>query len=599
MNPTTWHPVPGHLMTRWAADVDPACPLPEYPRPQMTRPAWQNLNGLWDYTILPKEQENADSFDGQILVPYAIESALSGVKKALLPHERLWYRRFFAIPANWSGGHVLLHFGAVDYETNVWVNGDFAGSHTGGYLPFSFDITPFLRAGEANELRVAVWDPSDAGLQERGKQVLKPKTIWYTSISGIWQTVWLEHVPERYIVGLKITPDVDAGEVRLRVDVRGESKYGPGLGGVRVAVYDAGALVAQAAASPDAEIRIPISPMKLWGPDSPHLYDLIVETGDDRVGSYFAMRKFGFVRDGGGHLRFALNNRPLFLYGPLDQGYFPDGLYTPPTEEAMLFDIEYSKQIGCNLIRKHVKIEPARWYYHCDRLGMIVWQDMPNGGKPVSELATLLAMLVGLNRNDRVALGRFGRTHASDREEYRAELRGMIDALHNAPCIAAWVPFNEGWGQFQAKRTAAWMKELDPTRSVDHASGWFDQDGGDYQSRHIYGVRLKRKGADRRAFAISEFGGYSLRAADHLWDAERKFGYRFYDTPDALTDAYLLLLENELKPLIQRGLMAAIYTQTTDVEIEINGYLTYDRRVEKMPAERLRAAHQLLYASLG
>jgi beta-galactosidase/beta-glucuronidase len=565
----------------------------------MVRPRWQNLNGLWDYAVLPKERESAESFEGKILVPFAIESALSGVKRALPPHERLWYRRTFEIPADWTGGRVLLHFGAVDYEANVWVNGAFVGSHSGGYLPFTFDVTPFLRRREANELRVAVWDPSDAGMQQYGKQSLKPKTIWYTAVSGIWQTVWLEHVPERYIAGLRITPDVDAGEVRVQADLRGgwdDSKSDI----VRVAVYDAGMLVAQGnQEAPGLEVRIPILNPKLWSPDSPHLYDLVVEMGDDRVGSYFGMRKFGLVRDASGHLRFALNDNPLFLYGPLDQGYFPDGLYTAPTDVAMLFDIEYIKRLGCNLIRKHVKVEPARWYYHCDRLGMIVWQDMPNGGKPVSYSATLLAMVAGMNRDDTRELGRFGRAEAANRERFLAELEGMVGTLCNAPCIAAWVPFNEGWGQFQAKQVAERLRELDPTRSVDHASGWFDRGGGDYQSRHIYGVRLKRKGKDKRAFVLSEFGGYSLKVAGHLWDEDRKFGYRFYDTAEALTDAYLLQLESELKPLVQKGLMAAIYTQTTDVEIEINGYLTYDRRVEKMPPERLRPAHQSLCALSG
>jgi hypothetical protein len=313
----------------------------------------------------------------------------------------------------------------------------------------------------------------------------------------------------------------------------------------------------------------------------------------DEVGSYFAMRKFGLVKVNG-HLRFALNDEPLFLYGPLDQGYFPDGLYTPPSEEAMLFDIEYTRAIGCNMIRKHIKVEPLRWYYHCDKLGMIVWQDMPNGGLIDGEVVAPLALLFGFSRNDTSGLRWFGRADADNRARFRSELQEMIDHLYNAACIAVWVPFNESWGQFESVKVAQWVKAYDPTRLVDHVSGWFDQGGGDFQSRHVYFKKLKRPKPDQRAFVISEFGGYSLKISGHLWDENKKFGYRFYDSPEALTDAYLSLLEKELKPLIPQGLTAAFYTQTTDVEIEINGYLTYDRKVKKMDAEKIKRAHEEL-----
>lgn len=569
-------------------------PLPEYPRPQMTRPNWVNLNGMWDYAIQTKENPAPQKFDGGILVPYAVESLLSGVQKPLLPEQRLWYRRNFTAPAFGEKDRVLLHFGAVDYEGRVWVNEKEIGSHRGGYLPFTFDVTDALKQDE-NEIIVSVWDPTDTGLQQRGKQVLNPKGIWYTPVSGIWQTVWLEVVPEVSIASLKLTPDLDSESLTVEVSLRGAAED------VRVVAETSlsGEKIISAGEQAQVAVRISIPNPRVWRPSDPHLYDLRVQLmrGDqvlDEVGSYFAMRKFGLVHDKDGHLRFALNGQPLFLYGPLDQGYFPDGLYTPPSEEAMLFDIEYTKQIGCNMIRKHIKVEPLRWYYHCDRLGMIVWQDMPNGGLIDGEVVAPLALLFGFHRNDTRRLHRFGRADEANRAEYRAELQGMIDHLHNTACIAAWVPFNESWGQFHANEVAAWVKGYDPTRLVDHASGWFDQGGGDFKSRHIYFKKLKRPKPDGRAFAISEFGGYSLKIPNHMWDETKKFGYRFYETREELTAAYLALLENELKPFIAQGLTAAVYTQTTDVEIEINGYLTYDRKVEKMDAKRLRRAHLAL-----
>lgn len=581
------------MKTRW----EPATPipLPEYPRPQMTRPEWFNLNGEWEYVILPKNAPVPKSFDGKILVPYAVESVLSGVQKPLLPDQCLWYRRTISCPNTRDSSRVLLHFGAVDYECTVWVNEKYVGAHRGGYLPFTFDITDTLNDGE-NELLVSVWDPTDRGLQQRGKQVLQPKGIWYTAVSGIWQTVWLEVVPEISIERLKLTPDLDSRALTVEVKIRGATE---GVW-VEVDVLSGGEKVSSGGGQVDGPVRCELPNPRAWSPADPYLYDLsvrLVREGQilDEVGSYFAMRKFGLVRDAQGYLRFALNGEPLFLYGPLDQGYFPDGLYTPPSEEAMLFDIEFIRAIGCNLIRKHIKVEPLRWYYHCDRLGMIVWQDMPNGGLIDGEVVAILSLMAGFHRNDTRWLSRFGRADAENRAEYRAELQDMIDHLYNAACIAAWVPFNESWGQFHAKEIGTWVKGYDPTRLVDHASGWFDQGSGDFQSKHVYVKKLRRPKPDGRAFVLSEFGGYSLKVDGHLWDAEKKFGYRFYDSPHTLSIAYRNLLKNELQSLIPQGLAAAIYTQTTDVEIEINGYLTYDRLVEKMDADSLSKAHAALF----
>ncbi len=585
------------MKTPWEPDLP--IPLPEYPRPQMTRPDWVNLNGWWQYSIQPKNASAPQTFDGEILVPFAVESLLSGVQQPLLPEQRLWYRRAFTQIAYEPGSRCLIHFGAVDHDCDVWINGNHVGDHTGGFLPFTFDITEELITGD-NELLVSVWDPSDTGLQQRGKQVLKPKSIWYTSISGIWQTVWLEVVPAISIESLKLTPNLDAQTLSVEVKIRGASENIS----VEAVVFSEKDKNSIASGTTNDSICCMIPDPILWNPANPYLYDLrvrLLRDGQvlDEVGSYFAMRKFGLIMDADGHLRFALNDESLFLYGPLDQGYFPDGLYTPPNEEAMLFDIEYARKIGCNMIRKHIKVEPLRWYYHCDRLGMIVWQDMINGGSIDGDVVAVLSLMLGFHRNDTRRLKRFGRAGESNRSKFQAELKGMIDHLHNTACIAVWVPFNESWGQFNANQTAEWVKNYDPTRLVDHASGWFDQGGGDFQSRHVYVKKLFRPKPDKRAFVLSEFGGFSQVVPGHLWNENKKFGYRFYASSDLLTKAYVALLEKELKPLIAQGLTAAIYTQTTDVEIEVNGYLTYDRKGEKMDAQTLRSVHLALWEEPG
>ena len=575
-------------MTRWAKDVSPENVWPEYPRPQMRRHEWLNLNGLWDYWITEKADNEKRKQEGKILVPFPIESALSGVRRPLGSGELLWYRREFTIPDEWRNKRLLLHFGAVDWQTMVFVNRHPVGEHVGGYLPFWFDITDYLAVDAVqNELLVSVRDPTDTHWQQRGKQVLNPRSIWYTAVSGIWQTVWLEPVPPIFISGLVITPDVDAGSIRVKTNLIGSGKDSEM---VRVRVYDAGMLVAGGETKNAAEeITIPIPDSKLWSPDSPYLYDMEVIAGEDRVEGYFGMRKFSLEAG-----RLCLNSTPLFQFGPLDQGYWPDGLYTPPTDQAMRQDIELVKGLGFNMLRKHVKVEPARYYYYCDRIGLIVWQDMPNGGQAVSEMTSTLTMVFGSRHRDR-NYRYAGRADAASRTGFRRELQEMVDHLHNFACIGMWVPFNEGWGQFDAKETAQWLRNYDPTRNVDHASGWFDQGGGDCKSLHVYKLKLPLVKPEReRAIILSEFGGYSLEVDGHLWNPAAEFGYEKYDTPQALTDAYIDLLNMQLKPWMDAGLSAAIYTQTTDVEIEVNGFVTYDREVEKMDFTKLRQVHKEL-----
>lgn len=580
-----WKPAGGHIMTRWASEVDPARTLAEYPRPQMTRAEWLNLNGLWEYSISAKEANARPAAEGQILVPFPLESALSGVKKPLGSNQQLWYRRTFQLPASWNGRNVLLHFGAVDWHARVFVNGKAAGEHKGGYTPFSFDITPHLSLSGPQEMVVAVTDPTDSWTQPRGKQTSAPSGIWYTSVSGIWQTVWLEPVPRVSIRRLRTVPDLD----RSQVQVTAEVSSGAGNHTVTVVALDGSRQVARASGKPGAPLTLRIPNAKLWSPESPHLYDLRVElysggVRSDQVGSYFGMRKISIGPDEYGRTRILLNNKPYFQLGPLDQGWWPDGLYTAPADAALRFDIDYIKNIGMNLIRKHVKVEPARWYHHCDKLGVLVWQDMPNGNLQTKE-----------PNNLRVEPGGPDAVRPADSAaQFEAELKEMIEALHPFPSVVAWVPFNEGWGQYDTARISSMVRQADPSRLVNAVSGWTDRNVGDMRDVHHYpGPALEPAGKGRAA-VLGEFGGISMPVENHVWVTGGNWGYATRQKKDELFDYYRSLFVN-MRGLLAQGMSAAIYTQTTDVESEVNGYLTYDRAVEKFDPAALRKLHAEIY----
>ncbi|NVM01697.1 MAG: beta galactosidase jelly roll domain-containing protein [Candidatus Helarchaeota archaeon] len=564
-----WKLISSNILTRWAKNVSPDEPFPEYPRPQFKRKEWMSLNGLWDYAIRPKNVKSVRSFDGKILVPFPIESALSGIKRKLGHKQRLWYRRKFSIPKSWKDKNLLLHFGAVDWEATVWINGKRVGSHKGGYVPFTFEISEHLNKNE-NEISVAVWDPTNKGGQERGKQSLRPWGIYYTAISGIWQTVWLEPVPISRIESLKMIPDIDKEILNINVKIHGLESGDK----IQLIVRDEDKEIISASESAGQNILLKITNPKLWSPNNPFLYDLIIKLerdGEilDEVASYFGMRKIGLGKDKNGILRIELNNKPIFQYGTLDQGYWPDGLYTAPTDEALRYDIEITKKFGFNMIRKHVKVEPARWYYYCDKLGMLVWQDMPNGGKLLLR-------------------GKVSKKH------YWNELASMISTLYNSPSIVVWVPFNEGWGQFQTKKVVNAIKKYDPSRLVDNASGWFDKKVGDIRDIHNYPGPKMPKLEEKRVAVLGEFGGLGLKIKDHIWGSKMSWSYRQASNTEKLTQRYAKLI-TKLKPLIKGGLCAAIYTQITDIEAEINGLLTYDREIIKIDEKQLRKLNLSLF----
>ena len=591
-----------NLDTIWTSQASDGQTLKEYPRPAMVRGRWINLNGMWDYLItdsriLPWQfyKNEYFPFDGQILVPFSPEAPLSQVNRQLLPDETLWYSRVIQLPEDSfdpARQRLLLHFGAVDQICSVYINGRFATYHKGGYLPFSADITDFVGEDRIISILISVHDFSDTSYHARGKQRLKSGGMFYTAQSGIWQTVWMEIVPKAYILDLRITPDFDRGHVKIRM--RAEFSENTALCRIYQPVFlDADGVtkelcrqtVTEAFLKPGKEISIPVPSkyQKHWSPQEPWLYPVSIEYGEDQVLTYFALRKCDVQMAEDGYPRFFLNNKPYFQSGVLDQGYWPDGLYTAPSDEALIYDIRTMKDLGFNMLRKHSKIEADRWYFHCDRMGMLVWQDMPNGGSSyhhwfVTYLATLFSWMRVPVKDIHARL--LSRSDQDGRQEYVDDIQGMIRALYNHPSIVTWIPFNEGWGQFSTRQITDMIHKLDPSRLVDSASGWFDQGCGDINSLHYYflGLPVPRSG---RVLALSEFGGYSLRLLEHS-ACKKTYGYKKYASSDALTKGFARLMEDTIVPSVKKGYSATIYTQLSDIEEEVNGLLTYDRKKIKM-----------------
>ena len=571
-------------MTFWGENLDPENVLPEYPRPQLVRDRWINLNGLWEYAITPVDAV-PEKMDGHILVPFAVESALSGVGRSVTEHDALWYEREFSVPKDWAGSRIMLNFGAVDWKAEVYVNDELAGCHTGGYAPFSFDVTDLLLQGKTNSLKVKVTDGTDSWFQPRGKQVSEPEGIWYTAVTGIWQTVWMEPVSESYVKSFHSVADIDASVLNVYVDAvltEGDA--------CEVVLMECGNVINKGRGT---EVSLHVPQMKLWSPDSPYLYDVevnIVRDGAvvDRVSGYAAMREISYRKDASGHKRMYLNGEPLFQYGPLDQGWWPDGLYTAPSDEALVFDIQKTKDFGFNMIRKHVKVEPARWYWHCDRLGMLVWQDMPS-----------------IEDNHENVWGNRAYDTGTDypvtqegKDNYYKEWGEVIAAFKGFPCIVVWVPFNEGWGQFDTEDVVQFTRAQDPTRLINYASGGnFVHCSGDILDLHNYPHPEMYLYDKEYINVLGEYGGIGWPVEGHLWQPERNWGYVQFKSADEVLDTYEKYAEM-LIDLIDDGFAGAIYTQTTDVEIEVNGLMTYDRKVVKLDQERLHAINTKVIESM-
>lgn len=582
----TWKPAGDKIMTEWGENIDPNNVLPEYPRPQLVRGEWINLNGLWDYAIKPANEEMPEIFDGKILVPFAVESALSGVGKSVGVDDALWYSREFKLPKEWKNSRIRLNFGAVDWKAEVYVDDKFVGEHKGGYAPFAFDITDSLSKKKTHKLVVKVTDGTDSAFQPRGKQVANPNSIWYTAVTGIWQTVWMEPVNEVIVESYSAKADIEKSILNVRAIARG-AKVGDDC---LIELIENGEVISSANG---ADVILNVENPKLWSPDSPHLYDLritIYRNGEilDQVMGYAAMREISVVVDKKGYKRMALNGEPLFQYGTLDQGWWPDGLYTAPTDEALKFDIEKTKEFGFNMIRKHVKVEPARWYWHCDHIGMLVWQDMPN-----------------IHDN---SLGKWGRRHYDEgidtpvpnewKDNYCQEWKEIIQTNEVFPSIVMWVPFNEAWGQFNTEEIVQYTKFLDDSRLVNYASGGnFVRCSGDVLDLHNYPNPAMYLFDKDYVNVMGEYGGIGFPVEGHLWQTDKNWGYIQYKSADEVADTYEEYA-NELIGFVKKGFSGAIYTQTTDVEGEVNGLMTYDRKVIKLDVDRINAINSKVIASM-
>jgi hypothetical protein len=574
-----WKIAENPIMTKWASEVDPLKPWLQYPRPDMVRNAWINLNGLWDYSITQKGKK-PEKWDGSILVPYPVESALSGVRKKISEKENLWYKRDFSIPNIWKKKNILLNFEACDWETTVWVDGKEIGTHRGGYDPFTFDISEALDNKKLHELLVCVWDPTDKGTQPRGKQVTSPGSIWYTSTTGIWQTVWIEPVNKSYIASFRTVTNADNGSIIFKTDVKNAD-----AGSLLFKILKEGRTIATATGKANNETTLQIKDPLLWSPDKPFLYDVTIELKNnnktvDKVKSYTGIRKISIGKTADGFTRMLLNNEFIYQNGPLDQGFWPDGIYTPPTEDAMVYDLRMIKKMGFNMLRKHVKVENRIFYYWCDKLGILVWQDMPSGDESIS------GNLPDINKSKEATI------------QFELELKRMIETKYNHPSIIMWVPFNEGWGQFETGRITGLIADYDPTRLVNSSSGWTDRGTGNINDIHHYPDPAVQPAEEKRAIVLGEFGGLGLPLQGHTWE-QKNWGYRNMDDTLQLLSRYESYFDMVHRFIKENGLSATIYTQTTDVETETNGLMTYDRKINKMGIENVfKANHNIIPPSI-
>ncbi len=576
--PAQWKMQGNGIKTAWATQVSPQNTSKEYPRPILQRKEWKSLDGLWNYAIRKRGEETIQTFDGQILVPFAVESSLSGVMKTVGKDQVLLYQRTFDVPKRWTGKHVLLHFGAVDWLAEVYLNDIKIGEHKGGFTGFSFDITPYMNRGGSQKLSLRVWDPTTDGYQPVGKQSTTPNGIWYTPVTGIWQTVWLEPVSEQHVTAIRTTSDIDNN--RLSIAVQTEKARGV----VEVSLLEGNKVIETKKSAAGQSVNFQMDAPKLWSPESPYLYDLKIRLLDkgqvvDELTSYAAMRKISTRRDAHGIMRIQLNNKDLFQFGPLDQGYWPDGLYTAPCDEALKYDIELTKKLGFNMIRKHMKVEPARWYSWCDKLGILVWQDMPSGDKSPQWQAHQYFDGAEIHRS------------ATSEANFRQEWKDIIDELKPYPSIVVWTPFNEAWGQFKSTEIAEWTKQYDTTRLVNPASGGNHYLSGDMLDLHNYPEPKLYLYDANRPTVLGEYGGLGLPVKGHLWQDQKNWGYVEFKNSKEVTDRYVQYTK-QLCDLVKSGFSAAVYTQTTDVEGEVNGLVTYDRKVLKVDENRVRKANQ-------